>query len=611
MGSRRFIDVVVALCKWGRHSCLPQGAALNSLRSAVGSAFGRRQTGMSAPLRLCCLLLVLGCAAVQQAHAEPEQPLNIVWLSVEDMSPWIGPYGDDTVPTPHLDKLASEGVTYDNAFATSPVCAPARSSLITGMYATRIGTMQMRTGNPSGAALKKDPDAYKDIPSYEGLPPAWVRCFPETLRAHGYYCTNNSKTDYQFNAPVTVWDESSGKAHWKNRKDDQPFFAVFNHNGTHESRAFPGRSNAPKLVAPEDAPVPPIYPDTPAVRDAMADTYNNIARMDQWVGQKMKELEDAGLLDNTVVIFWSDHGVGLPRGKRSCFDTGLRVPLIVRFPDGHPETRAAGTREDRVVSFIDFGPSTLSLAGIDPDERLDGTPFLGEHARPREGYQAGHTFAHADRFDAEREQTRTVSDGRYRYTRNYMTDVPYLLRVAYRENIPMTADLYKLEETGPRKPAQWQFAVKERPAEAFYDSKTDPWETKNLIDAPEHQDRIAAMRESLDAWIEDTGDLGFVLPETKLVKEHIWPPDGKQPTTPKAEVEAAENQQYVHHYTVTLSCSDAGASIGYRLSNDGKFNGRWHVYTDPVKVLAGHSIQVRTHRIGHKPSTVVKKIGDE
>ena len=336
--------------------------------------FAVRQTGMSAPrvmdrvliaLVVCCFCL----PALAQQKAKPDKPLNVVWLSVEDMSCWIGPYGDHTVPTPNLDKLAAQGVTYDNAFATSPVCAPARSSIITGEFCTRIGTMQMRNGNPSGAALRKNPDAYKDIPGYEGLPPAFVRCFPEVLRAHGYYCTNNSKKDYQFNDPVTVWDESSNKATWQNAPEGKPFFAVFNWTGTHESQGFAKARQRPQVVKPEDVPVPPIYPDTPAVRDAMARTYNNIAEMDQWLGKKMKELEDAGELDNTVVIFWSDHGVGLPRGKRSCYDTGLRVPIIVRYPDG----KDAGTRSERVISFVDLGPSTLSLAGIKPDERLDCT----------------------------------------------------------------------------------------------------------------------------------------------------------------------------------------------------------------------------------------------
>ena len=192
-----------------------------------------------------------------------------------------------------------------------------------------------------------------------------------------------------------------------------------------------------------------------------------------------------------------------------------------------------------------------------------------------------------------------------------MQDVPYLLPVAYREQIPMTFDLYKLRETGTDNPAQWQFAAKKRPAEEFYDSNNDPWEFNNLIDDPKYQDKIAEMRKHLDAWIKDTGDLGFILPETKLVKEKIWPPDGKQPTTPAAEIEATEQKQYIHHYTVTLSCDDPGASIGYRVGDGNKFNGPWMVYTDPVKVGEGQTIQVQTHRIGHKPNTVVKKIGGE
>jgi N-sulfoglucosamine sulfohydrolase len=536
-------------------------------------------------------------------------PANIVWLTVEDMSPWIAPYGDRTVPTPHLDRLAREGVVFDNAFATSPVCAPARSSLITGMFCTRIGTMQMRNGNPSPAAVAKDPDAYRDIPGYEGLPPPFVRCFPEHLRSAGYYCTNNSKKDYQFNEPVTAWDESSTKAHWRNRAASQPFFAVFNFMGTHESQGFPTAKRRPQVVAPEEAPLPPFYPDTPNVRDAVARTYNNIAEMDRWVGERIAELQDAALLDSTIVMFFSDHGVGLPRGKRSCFDTGLRVPLIVKYPDG----KDAGNRDSRVVSFVDFGPTVLSLAGIEPDVRLDGTPFLGSFARQRDDYRRGHAYANADRFDAFYDRARSVSDGRYRYTRNFITDLPYLARNTYREQLPMTAELYALEESGPQRPAQWQLAARQRPAEELYDSKTDPWEVENLIGAPEHQERIAVLREYLDAWMRDTGDLGFVLPETRLVKEKIWPPDGRQPTTPPADIdEQAETRGDSMVYVVSLSCSDPGASIGYRLGQEKQYSGPWQVYTGPFEVPANRRfIEVRTHRIGHAPATTGALLGRE
>jgi N-sulfoglucosamine sulfohydrolase len=546
------------------------------------------------------------CAAGPEVAAK--RP-NVVWLCVEDMSPWIGSYGDATVPTPNLDRLAREGVVYDNAFATSPVCAPARSSLITGMFCTRIGTMQMRNGNPSQAAVAKNPEAYKEIPGYEGLPPAFVRCFPEQLRSAGYYCTNNAKKDYQFKEPVTVWDASGGKAHWKDRGAGQPFFAVFNYGGTHESQAFPNAKRRPRAVDPEAVPLPPFYPDTPAVRDALARTYDNIAAMDAWVGERLAELEAAGLLDDTVVIFFSDHGVGLPRGKRSCFDTGTRVPLIVRFPHG----REAGSRESRVVSFIDFGPSVLSLAGLEPDPRLDGTPFLGAFATERSDYRRGHAYANADRFDAVYDRTRSVSDGRFRYTRNFVTDLPYLVRNAFREQLPMMADLYRLEETGPERPEQWQLAARQRPAEEFYDSQADPWEVNNLIDEPEHRARVAALREHLEAWIESTGDLGFVLPETTLVREKIWPPAGRQPTTPAAEV---DDQAFLKDgrtmFRVTLSCSDPGASIGYRLGTSKKYSGPWQVFTGPFEVPGNlRFIEVQTHRIGHKPATTGAFLGGE
>lgn len=539
-------------------------------------------------------IAALGLWGSEVGSARQDAAPNILWLSVEDMSPWLPCYGDSTVPTPNLDRLAAQSVRFSNAFATSPVCAPARSSLITGEYATRIGTMQMRNGRASKTALAVDPDAYRDIPGYEGLPPSFVRCFPEHLRAAGYYCTNNRKKDYQFTEPVTVWDASGGKAHWRDRAADQPFFAVFNHTGTHESQAFPESKRRPAAVAPGDVPLPPFYPDTDNVRDAVARTYNNIAAMDRWVGKQLDALEEAGLLGNTIVVFFSDHGVGLPRGKRSCYDTGTRVPLLIRFPDGH----AAGTTDERVVSFVDFGPTMLSLAGIEPDRRLDGVPFLGSYAR--EG--SGLAFTHADRFDSVYDRVRSVSDGRYRYLRNYLVDEPYLIANAYRERLPLTADLYQLRERGAQRPEQWQMAANKRAPEEFYDSHHDPWEVHNLIDAPDHQRRIAVLRSELDKWIEDTRDLGFVLPESRLVREKIWPPDGVQPTTPKASVQYRSDDG--ESVEVAISCADPGASIGYRFVVGDKGRGPWRVYTGRFVAESGRQLEVVTHRIGHKPTQV-------
>ncbi len=535
------------------------------------------------------LLLIVPPALAQDAPPRP----NVLWLTVEDMSPWLPCYGDDTVPTPNLDRLAAQSVRYTNAFATSPVCAAARSSLITGMFAQRIGTMHHRTGKPSAAAVEADPEAYAEIPAYEGVPPTFVRCFPEDLRAAGYHTTNAAKTDYQFRAPVTVWDRSAGKAHWRDRAEGQPFFAVFNHGGTHESQAFPKAKQRPQAIAPEDVPVPPIYPDTPAVRDAMARTYNNIAAMDAWVGERLDELEQAGLADSTVVFFFSDHGVGLPRGKRSPTDLGTRVPLLVRFPGGE----LAGTTDERVVSFVDLGPTALSLCGITPDERLDGRAFLGPHARPGSGL----AFTHADRFDATRDAARSVTDGRFRYTLNLDPELPYLLPNAYRRRIPMTADLEALagtESTASVGPGLWPWTTDERTREELYDSATDPWEIRNLIDDPAQAERLAQLRGALATWRAATGDLGAIASEHELVREHLWPPDGVQPTTEEPQLEVRAG--HVH-----LTCPTPGASIGFRLAGEKP----WRLYREPVALehLPGTGeleLEVEAHRIGWKPSRV-------
>ncbi len=551
----------------------------------------------NALLAICLLIIAAISPAVQaQPASEQAMPPNIVWLTTEDMSPWLACYGDSTVPTPNIDKLAQQSIKYQNAFANSPVCAPARSTLITGMYATRIGTMQHRTSTRIDEI---------DLKGYEGVPPTFVRCFPEHLRAAGYYCTNNNKQDYQFNAPVGVWDASGNGAHYRKRPEGKPFFAVFNYFNTHESQGFPNATRHADVIKPEDVPIPPFYPGTPAVRDVMTRTYNNIAALDAWVGDRLKELEDRGLLDNTIVFFFSDHGVGLPRGKRSCYDTGTRVPLLVRFPDG----QGAGTTDTRVTSFVDLGPTVLSLAGIKPDDRLDGTPFLGEHAREGTGY----SFANADRFDEVYDRSRTVSDGRFRYIRNYRTDLPFIIRNGYRENLPMTAELYALQESGPQRPEQWQVAATERPAEEFYDSQADYWEVNNLIDDPAHTERIAAMRQALDSWIEDTGDLGFVDPEIKLVRDVLYPPNGEKPETAFPDVSV--KQVDTDHGTtrlVSITCDTQGASIAFRLSKDWQSPGPWLVYTGSAFEVDPSlpCLEVDAHRIGYKPTRARVELSD-
>ena len=536
------------------------------------------------------MISLLLCLPLFSASSPPslEERPNIVWISVEDMSPWLGCYGDATIPTPNVDSLAARGTRYTKQYANAPVCAPARATLITGCYATAIGAMHMRTGKPSSAAIAANPGAYDGIPSYEATPPADVRCFPELLREAGYYCTNASKRDYQFKEPPTVWDASGGKAHWKNRPDPkQPFFAVFNLTMTHESGTFKSKKHHPKVTDPTQVNVPPYYPDTPIVRDDIARTYDNIAVMDARVGKLVSELEEAGLMESTILFFFSDHGVGLPRGKRCVYASGTHVPLIVC----HPGADAAVT--ERLVSFVDFGPTVLSVAGIDTPAWMLGHAFDGAHEAPAQPF----VFFHADRMDAETDRSRAVTDGRYRYIRNGMTDRPRLYPVAYAEGVATTGEIHKLRAEGTATEAQWQVVSLTKPEEELYETQADPHEIRNLMGTPGAVETASSLVEALDAWLERTGDLGL-MPEGEMVKTRLWPPLGEQPKTSAPSLcylgTAEERMPY-------LVCDTLGASIGYRAKGDNV----WEIATSNSNFEQKKEYEAVAHRIGYKRSEVI------
>ena len=526
---------------------------------------------------------------------------NILWITCEDLSPHLGCYGDKTVPTPNLDRLAREGVLYKNAFATTAVCAPSRHALMTGMYPTSTYAFHMRNHNRTGALQEiKDPalrEFAENRPLYEAVPPPDVRCLTEYLRMAGYYCSNNVKEDYQFHAPVTAWDESSDKAHWRNRQPGQPFFAVFNFTVTHESGIF-GEGRSPKVVDPKDVPVPPYYPDTPTVRKDIAKYYDNIAVLDKQVGALIGQLEEDGLLNETIVFFYGDHGDGLPRSKRWVYDSGTRVPLIIRFPD----KKNAGTECDRLVSFVDFGPTNLSLANVKVPDHVHGVPFLGAQAgEPRE-----YVYFHRDRNGENRETIRAIRDKRFRYVRNYKPNEPYIKPLAYRDRQYIMQELNQKIERGELSENQWQFTAQAKPMEEFYEIQTDPFEIHNLASEPMYSAKIAEMRKALDAWIEDCND-PLDMPEDELVRTRVYPPDGQQPTTALPTVKVVPSAQ--GKFKLTITCETEGASIGYRLkgnngtkpTSDGT-NEPWSIYSESVEIQPADTIEVIAHRIGFKPS---------
>ncbi len=449
------------------------------------------------------VFLMLACAAAATAAERP----NILWISAEDISAvTIGCYGGPA-KTPRIDALAEGGLRFDAAFSAAPVCAPSRSAIITGMMPTTLGSLPMRCA---------------------ATPPSFVVGFPTFLREAGYYCTNNSKTDYNFDRSFKPgWNESSSTAHWRNRaKQSQPFFAVFNLTVTHESGLFGDQvKKRLKPLAPADRTDPatvdvfPFYPDTPVIREALAHRLDLAAVLDRQVGRILDELEADGLADSTIVVFWGDHGEGIPRGKRSLTDYGLRVPLVVHVPEKFrdairlPGSNAPVGVTSNLVNLMDLGPTVLDIAGVEIPNWMEGKSFLGKHATVQ-----GSVIGVADRMDAAPGFGRSVRDARFRYVRNFLPWIDGDDLPDYATGVPITGELRKARVAGTLPTAATWFARTSRPAEELYDITTDPHELENLADSEAHAADLARLRSGLREWMVRTRDTG-ILPEPILRRE--------------------------------------------------------------------------------------------
>ncbi|MGI9471778.1 MAG: sulfatase-like hydrolase/transferase [Rubripirellula sp.] len=433
---------------------------------------------------LLCLLLTASCAAA-------ERP-NILWITSEDNGPQLGCYGDPYADTPNIDALAEKSLRYERCWSNAPVCAPARTTIISGMYATSLGGHHMR----SGVTL---PDGFQP--------------YPEVLRSAGYYCTNNSKTDYNFAKEDGGWDESSRKAHWRGRPNKEtPFFAIFNFTVSHESKI---RVRPHELKHdPAKAPLPEYHPDTPEVRHDWAQYYDKMTQMDGDVGRVLRELEKDGLADSTIIFYYGDHGSGMPRSKRWPFDSGLRVPLLLHVPeqfkDLAPEDYLPGALSKRLVSFVDLGPTAISLAGAKPPENMQGVPFAGKY----NGQPKAYLFGYRGRMDERIDMVRTCTDGRYVYMRHFYPDRPYLKHVDYMFQTPTTRVWKEMFDAGKLNAAQAKF-WQSKPVEELFDLQSDPDEVVNLAGDEAHLDRVAKMRTVLRDWMAETLDLGL-LPEAEM-----------------------------------------------------------------------------------------------
>ena len=444
------------------------------------------------------LFLVANCSSKKVKESSQQTP-NVLWIVSEDNSPFFGCYGDEFATTPTFDKLASEGVLYLNAFANAPVCAPARSTIISGVYPPSMGTQNMRSTYPT---------------------PGMIKFFPQYLRKAGYYCTNNSKEDYNMIKPDGVWDESSKNAHYKNRAKGQPFFAIFNLGVSHESSIHKSIPNDKLRHDPAKVKLPPYHPDTPEMRHDWAQYYDKIEDLDVQVADILKELDVSGLSENTIVAYYGDHGGVIARSKRFVYESGTHVPMIWRFPDKykHLASGKPGDKIDRLVSFVDLAPTMLSITGIDVPGYMQGKAFLGkQETEPREYV---HLFR--GRMDERIDKVRAVRDKQFRYIKNYMPHRIYGQYIEYLWRAPSCKSweaAYKEGKCNAAQSAFWQ----EKPAEELYDVTADPWEVNNLAADPSYSEVLDRMRNESNRWMIEINDTGL-MPEGEMsIKNQVQP----------------------------------------------------------------------------------------
>ncbi|MCF2948863.1 sulfatase [Paraglaciecola aquimarina] len=555
----------------------------------------------------CVLGLLCTTHTYALDSAKVQQKPNILWLVLEDMSPILPAYGDHTIQTPNISLLAEQGVKYTNVYSTSGVCAPSRNGLVLGMYPSAVGGNHMRTTSYTQVT---------GLPKYAAVPPPEAKMLSQYMRQQGYYTTNNYKTDYQFEAPQNAWDESGVYAHWRNRPADKPFFAVVNFTTTHESGLFepygfrhiesrhyfsddPARiaklSTSPNTKSSEaDTPVhvpkdtnfsiPPYLPDTPLVRRDLWKMYNNLAEADRQIGAVLEQLKQDGLYDNTIIFFYSDHGGPLPRQKRLIYDSGLKVPLIIRYP----HAASAGKVDDQLVSFVDFAPTTLKLTGMDIPKHMQGQDFIQNGMQQRE-----YIHAAADRFDGFTDVIRAVKNKRFKYIRNYRPEQAYYLPVEYREKIPTMQELLRLrnEEKLNAYQAQWFRGAKN--VEELFDTVADPHELNNLADDPAYATELKTLSQEMERWLTEIGDKPN-LPEKQLITK-LWNGAQAQPKTADPVIKIKQG-------VANISSVTPGASISYKLIVNNYEPLAWEIYQKPISVPQGTKLKVVAQRIGYLES---------
>ncbi|MFT4518025.1 MAG: N-sulfoglucosamine sulfohydrolase [Halioglobus sp.] len=548
------------------------------------------------------LILLVAILLAPASHAAALRP-NILLLMAEDMSSRVGVFGDTVAVTPTLDALASESVRYTNVFTTAGVCAPSRAAHILGMNQISTGTQHMRSsGAPQGG--------------YYAVPPVGVKAYPELLRAAGYYTFTDQKLDYQFSSPfpgsgpLTIWD-SEGEANplWQDRAPGQPFFGFRNFMVTHESGIFLPLGEMPnsamhfvmqlmrwwridgditEVVSPQQVILPPYYPDTPTVRSDVARHYNNVAAMDKEVAAILKQLEVDGLADSTIVIWTTDHGDGLPRAKRELYDSGIKVPMLIRWPEAfRPEGVQPSSVDQRLISFLDLAPTILKLAGVELPGYLQGQDFASPSPSTR-ALQREYIYAARDRIDEVLDRQRAVRDHRFKYIRSWQPDQIEGHELEFRDNLDMVREMRQLHEQGKLNAAQslWFEAAGE---ERLFDLEKDPFEINDVSEDPQYAEDLQRLRKALTAWQARVGDMSDESEEKMAAR---FAPGGEQQITPTPKLD-------INGDTVTATATSPDHSIAYRVDE-----GPWHLYTVPFSKGLG-SVEVKAVRYGWEHSESV------
>ncbi len=493
---------------------------------------------------------------------------NFLVIVCEDISSFLGCYGDEVALSPNLDKFAEQSTMLTNMYTTVGVSSPSRYSLITGRYSSNDGANYMRSNH--------------FIKDFEPVLPDGVKCFTEYLRAEGYYCTNNQKTDYQFQAPLSAWDECGGKAHWRNAPADRPFYAQFNIDVTHESMIW--KNNDKELfVDPKDIVLPPYYPDTETVRHDMAVMYSNIARMDKTFKGYLDELSSSPRAKNTIVIFFSDNGGPLPRGKRELLHSGAHVPFMIRELN-----QTESVKDDRLAMFIDIPATILSLANIQIPATIQGQALFGEQRAKDRKYAFGAT----DRFDEQFEKRGAIRDEEFLYVKNYQPNQSIYRPVEYRLQMPMMREMLELYSAGKLNDVQSVWFSDTAAEEELYNYIEDPHNIVNLATNPDYKKQLNRLRKAYQKeWIDGYNKRWISYSEKDFQDQ--MRPDGVKPKCPNPVVVRGEDGK------LSLSNLDQSLSALYRKSGSKS----WSLYTEPIDCQGAYEFVYC--RIGYANSEIV------